>query len=294
MTDQGFLNEPNVIWETLNNIEGDGKFVDEDFKVVPPKVQSPVMTAEDLRIQEDQDYLIALSLQEEYKKEVEQMKEWEQSKVDSGLEGLSDEELARKLQAEEETRLTKDQQLQLQQQGKQVWVKDVSDRKTSPTPRASSSSSGSLHRIHGTQTAYPRNQTIVSNRQVPQTYAKEGCSVVSGTQEESFQSRYSSSQHNYPIHQEHLQERPSSASSRDRHNRHVPPRKSASMQESDSDTGRMTSSESRVRAGSERQRSDHHSRAGGKSKSSVSNFSSLKKHLINDLLSIFSSFNSAL
>ncbi|UYV80552.1 FAM63B [Cordylochernes scorpioides] len=37
VTDQGFLTEPSVVWETLNNIEGDGEFVDGDFLTVPPK-----------------------------------------------------------------------------------------------------------------------------------------------------------------------------------------------------------------------------------------------------------------
>jgi len=30
-TDQGFLNESNVVWETLSNVEGDGHFVDAAF-----------------------------------------------------------------------------------------------------------------------------------------------------------------------------------------------------------------------------------------------------------------------
>lgn len=37
VTDQGFLTESNVVWETLNNIEGDGQFVDGEFVIVPPK-----------------------------------------------------------------------------------------------------------------------------------------------------------------------------------------------------------------------------------------------------------------
>ena len=32
MTDQGFLTECNAVWETLSNVEGDGHFVDGDFK----------------------------------------------------------------------------------------------------------------------------------------------------------------------------------------------------------------------------------------------------------------------
>ena len=37
VTDQGFLSEPNVVWETLNSIDGDGQFVDGYFRPVPPK-----------------------------------------------------------------------------------------------------------------------------------------------------------------------------------------------------------------------------------------------------------------
>ena len=60
------------------------------------------MSAEEVKNQEDQDYLLALSLQEEYKKELEQLKEWERDKVESGMVQLSDEELARRLQQEED------------------------------------------------------------------------------------------------------------------------------------------------------------------------------------------------
>ena len=31
VTDQGFLTESNVVWETLSNVEGDGEFVDASF-----------------------------------------------------------------------------------------------------------------------------------------------------------------------------------------------------------------------------------------------------------------------
>lgn len=98
VTDQGFLTESRVVWETLNNIENDGLFVDGDFIPVPPKSS---LTAEDQQVQVDQDYLIALSLQEEQKKEFEKEKEWETYKSENGLNELSDEEFARKLQEEE-------------------------------------------------------------------------------------------------------------------------------------------------------------------------------------------------
>jgi hypothetical protein len=41
VTDQGFLHEPRVVWETLSNIEGDGMFVDGRFVTVPPKAAGP-------------------------------------------------------------------------------------------------------------------------------------------------------------------------------------------------------------------------------------------------------------
>jgi len=37
VTDQGFLNEHNVIWETLDDVAGNSQFIGADFKVTPPK-----------------------------------------------------------------------------------------------------------------------------------------------------------------------------------------------------------------------------------------------------------------
>lgn len=74
VTDQGFLGEPSVVWETLCSIDGDGQFVDSHFRTVPPKPElapsgesaspnaSAQLTAEQ---QIDHDFLVALSLQEE-------------------------------------------------------------------------------------------------------------------------------------------------------------------------------------------------------------------------------------
>lgn len=106
LTDQGFLAETNVVWETLNNIEGDGEFVDSDFIPVPPKPAESMMTPVDRQAQEDSDYLLALTLQEEDKKNVDKYKEWEQFKVETGMEGLTDEQLAKRLQDEEDSRMS--------------------------------------------------------------------------------------------------------------------------------------------------------------------------------------------
>lgn len=106
VTDQGFLTESTVIWETLSNIDGDGQFVDSGFINVPPKsgvcsAPVPPVSADQ---QIDQDYLVALSLQEEQQRHVEQEVAWQEYKEKQlGVDdSVSDEELARRLQQEEQ------------------------------------------------------------------------------------------------------------------------------------------------------------------------------------------------
>ena len=83
VTDQGFLTESIVVWETLSNIENDGEFVDSNFVRVPPKASM----ADSSQQQVDQDYLLALSLQEEAKKEEQVQMQWETFKEDKGMGG---------------------------------------------------------------------------------------------------------------------------------------------------------------------------------------------------------------
>lgn len=116
-----------MVWESLNNIEGDTYFVDSDFVLVPPKpsVQSATFTTTQQQIDQEYvvcfvvvsfvyktifySYLIALSLDEEQKLQNQRTAVPEESakleeSADSALiadSGLSDEELAKKLQAEE-------------------------------------------------------------------------------------------------------------------------------------------------------------------------------------------------
>lgn len=45
VTDQGFLGESNVVWETLGSIDGDGQFVDSQFRTVPPKPDHSLNTS---------------------------------------------------------------------------------------------------------------------------------------------------------------------------------------------------------------------------------------------------------
>lgn len=36
VTDQGFLQEETLVWESLHNVEGDGNFCDSDFRLCHP------------------------------------------------------------------------------------------------------------------------------------------------------------------------------------------------------------------------------------------------------------------
>lgn len=108
VTDQGFLTETNVVWETLNNIEGDGQFVDSNFVTVPPKIapEGPISLAENVGTEQqvDQDYLVALSLQQEQQSHRKKDLEWESFKEENlgATKNMTDEELARRLQEEEQ------------------------------------------------------------------------------------------------------------------------------------------------------------------------------------------------
>ncbi|XP_035670855.1 ubiquitin carboxyl-terminal hydrolase MINDY-1-like isoform X2 [Branchiostoma floridae] len=142
VTDQGFLGEPNVVWETLSNVEGDSTFVDADFRTTVPNhggsPQVPLSSQQQIdqvlktvvsslgdsfrtlaryaplppqsKQQMDQDYLVALTLQQEAAQDGEQQPA-----------AMSDLELAKKLQEEEDARAQQlyAQQLQQQQQQQQ-------------------------------------------------------------------------------------------------------------------------------------------------------------------------------
>ncbi|KAM9838290.1 ubiquitin carboxyl-terminal hydrolase MINDY-1 [Aulostomus maculatus] len=91
VTDQGFLQEEGLVWESLHNVEGDGNFCDSDFRLCHPPQRAPPTadlppSAQEQQRQIDQDYLVAVSLQQQQ----------------GGAPGpLSDLELARQLQQEE-------------------------------------------------------------------------------------------------------------------------------------------------------------------------------------------------
>jgi len=41
VTDQGFLQEEGLVWESLHNVEGDGNFCDSDFRLCHPPQRTP-------------------------------------------------------------------------------------------------------------------------------------------------------------------------------------------------------------------------------------------------------------
>lgn len=92
VTDQGFLREEQVVWESLHNVDGDSCFCDSEFHLSHSLGKGSGArggsSSPEKQLQVDQDYLIALSLQQ-------------QQPAPQGTLGLSDLELAQQLQQEE-------------------------------------------------------------------------------------------------------------------------------------------------------------------------------------------------
>ncbi|KAM6202069.1 ubiquitin carboxyl-terminal hydrolase MINDY-2 [Rhynchocyon petersi] len=126
VTDQGFLTEEKVVWESLHNVDGDGNFCDSEFHLRPPSDPETVYRGQQDQI--DQDYLMALSLQQEQSQEIN----WEQIP-----EGISDLELAKKLQEEEDRRAS-----QYYQEQEQAAAAASSTQSQQGQPAQASPSSG--------------------------------------------------------------------------------------------------------------------------------------------------------
>ncbi|NXQ90592.1 MINY1 hydrolase, partial [Nyctibius grandis] len=90
VTDQGFLREERVVWESLHTVDGDSCFCDTDFHLShAPGKEGAAAAPPDPFLQQrqvDQDYMVALSLQQQQGQDPS---------------ALSDLELARRLQQEE-------------------------------------------------------------------------------------------------------------------------------------------------------------------------------------------------
>ncbi|XP_037689772.1 ubiquitin carboxyl-terminal hydrolase MINDY-2 isoform X2 [Choloepus didactylus] len=128
VTDQGFLTEEKVVWESLHNVDGDGNFCDSGFHLRPPSDPETVYRGQQDQI--DQDYLMALSLQQEQQS---QDINWEQIP-----EGISDLELAKKLQEEEDRRASQ----YYQEQEQAAAATASASTQTQSQPAQASPSSG--------------------------------------------------------------------------------------------------------------------------------------------------------
>lgn len=76
VSDQGFLQEEAVVWESLHNLEGDGNFCDSQFRLChPPERAAPAPAPSERSLptgaqgtgqqrQIDQDYMVAMALQQ--------------------------------------------------------------------------------------------------------------------------------------------------------------------------------------------------------------------------------------
>ncbi|XP_013403326.1 ubiquitin carboxyl-terminal hydrolase MINDY-1 [Lingula anatina] len=113
VTDQGFLTESNVVWETLSNVEGDCHFVNCNFvtyrkaEMTQGAGQGPAKASpENPESQVDHDYLVALSLQQD------QADQLPASTWSPGQESTeqTDLQLAMQLQEEENRRADSSQQ----------------------------------------------------------------------------------------------------------------------------------------------------------------------------------------
>jgi len=118
VTDQGFLSQEDVVWETLSNIEGDSHFVNHNFNTtgVDPRLQSSGHAAAGGCSLEAQDRLLAETLQreaEETERRETMFQQFKQKHLGGGKEELSDSELAARLQeAENQAAAEEDQQQQ--------------------------------------------------------------------------------------------------------------------------------------------------------------------------------------
>ncbi|KAM6426544.1 ubiquitin carboxyl-terminal hydrolase MINDY-2 isoform 4-T6 [Liasis olivaceus] len=133
VTDQGFLTEDKVVWESLHNVDGDGNFCDSEFHLRLPSDPETVYHGQQDQI--DQDYLMALSLQQEQQS---QDLNWEQLP-----EGISDLELAKKLQEEEDRRASQYYQEQEQAAATAATAAQVQQAQDAAPPSAGKQPGGS-------------------------------------------------------------------------------------------------------------------------------------------------------
>ncbi|XP_029001185.1 ubiquitin carboxyl-terminal hydrolase MINDY-2 isoform X2 [Betta splendens] len=172
VTDQGFLTEEKVVWESLHNVDGDGNFCDSEFRLRPPSDPETVYRGQQDQI--DQDYLMALSLQQEQQS---QDLEWEQLP-----EGISDLELAKKLQEEEDRRASQYYQEQEQEQEQAAAAaaqgpqEPGEDGEADRAGGASGAAAGAATAAAATATPSPGKQSSSKSKKEPKE--KDKCVIL--------------------------------------------------------------------------------------------------------------------
>merc|ERR1719458_785046 len=98
----------DVVWETLENIEGDTVFVNHQLTPVHPDVEAGAGAGSP-----DRDHLLAMSLQQEDEAQRNKEREWQDFKEKhlGDTEGLSDSELAARLQEAENAAAEEERQV---------------------------------------------------------------------------------------------------------------------------------------------------------------------------------------
>lgn len=60
VTDQGFLTEEKVVWESLHNVDGDGNFCDSEFHLRPPSDPETVYRGQQDQIDQVLDFCLSI------------------------------------------------------------------------------------------------------------------------------------------------------------------------------------------------------------------------------------------
>eukprot|EP00093_Oithona_nana_P011652 11652.XXX_554360_552142_1 [CDS] Oithona nana genome sequencing. len=144
VTDQGFLKENSVVWETLNSIDGDGQFVDSEFITAPPKASPKVTSTQDANLSPEQQLEQDLQLAKALGAQDQRDDDWESYKQTrlGDTSGLTDEELAKKLQDIEESVAEQQQDEQLARRLQEEENQEESSPQR-PSPPSTSRPSGS-------------------------------------------------------------------------------------------------------------------------------------------------------
>lgn len=129
VTDQGFLAQKDVVWETLANIEGDSRFVNSSFQTTGVDQNCDGTSSMACDEQQENDRILAVKLQREATEAVEREQSFHQFKTNQigNTDGMSDGELAARLQ-EVENLAAEEAQLQLQQQQQQSMSQQAGRR----------------------------------------------------------------------------------------------------------------------------------------------------------------------